>query len=200
MSMANLHGWVFTLPQDVIVTWDGISDSSPGHVQILSGSTFGSISIANTSTANATITFTFNVSLETDNQHYCLLSGPPNYQFDGAQPLNAIWRSDFYRYTELNFCWRMTKADTVITFPKGMPILFLMNYPINLLQSTDIQFKNAEDDPTLNEDKANYSKQRENFYAESPEWTWGNFYKKGIGPDKKQLVENPFKITLMEPK
>ena len=200
MTMANMHGWEFSLPQDVVVVWDGISDSDPSHVKIVSGDTFGPLTIASASTANATVTFTFNVSIETDSEHYCLLSGPPNYPFEGAQPLDAVWRSDFYRYTELNFCWRLTKANTEIVFPKGMPVLFLMNYPIGLLQSTEISFKSAEDNVSLSEDKAAYSRQRQEFYQKSPDWAWGNFYKKGVGPDNKKLVDSPFKLTLMEPK
>lgn len=200
MSMSNMHGWEFTLPHDVVAIWDGISDSGSDHVKILSGETFNGINIATTTTANATITFYFNVNIETDKDHYCLLSGPPNYPFEGAQALNAVWRSDFYNYSPVNFCWRFTKANKEITFPKGMPVMFLMNYPIGLLETTDIVFKEVGENPTLKSRIGKYNKKRHDFYAKSPAWSWGNFYKKGIGPDDEKLVDNPFKLSLNEPK
>jgi hypothetical protein len=81
-----------------------------------------------------------------------------------------------------------------------MPVMFLMNYPIGLLESTHIDFKNIEDTPPLKERVGNYGKKRQDFYANSPAWSWGNFYKKGIGPEDVPLVSNPFKISLMDPK
>jgi hypothetical protein len=199
MSMSNMHGWEFTLPHDVVVVWDGVSNAQSDHVKILSGEKLGNLTIATTITGNATITFHFNVNVETDKGHYCLLSGPPNYPFEGAQPLNAVWRSDFYNYSQINFCWRMTKANEEITFPKGMPVMFLMNYPIGLLEKTEIEFKNVEDAPTLKDRAEKYTKKRQSFYASSPAWSWGNFYKKGIGPDDEVLVDNPFKLSLKDP-
>ena len=77
--------------------------------------------------------------------------------------------------------------------------MFLMNYPIGLLENTDISFKNVEDAPTLKSRIDKYRKKRLDFYAESPPWSWGNFYKKGIGPENEKLVENPFKISLKAP-
>ena len=197
--MSNMHGWEFTLPHDVVVVWDGISDPQSDHVRILSGEKFGDITIATTITGNATITFYFNINVETDKDHYCLLSGPPNYLFEGAQPLNAVWRSDFYNYSQLNFCWRITRANEEVVFPKGMPVMFLMNYPIGLLENTEIDFKNVEDAPILKSKMSKYRQKRKDFYANSPAWSWGNFYKKGIGPDDEKLVENPFKLSLKEP-
>jgi hypothetical protein len=199
MAMSNMHGWEFSLPHDVVVTWDGITDAQGDHVKILSGEKFGDLTIATTITGNATVTFYFNTHIETDKDHYCLLSGPPNYPFEGAQALNAVWRSDFYSYSQVNFCWRITKANEEITFPKGMPVMFLMNYPIGLLESTDIDFKNVEDAPILKERVEAYGKKRQDFYANSPAWSWGNFYKKGIGPEDVPLVDNPFKISLKDP-
>jgi hypothetical protein len=199
MAMSNKHGWEFVLPHDVVVTWDGISDSNKDHVKVLSGGTFEGQPIVLTTTGTATVTFLFNINIETDKDHYCLLSGPPNYPFDGAQPLNAVWRSDFYNYSSVNFCWRLTKANEEVTFPKGMPVMFLMNYPIGLLESTDISFKNVEDSPVVKNDMREYAKKRKNFYANSKPWDWGNFYKKGIGPDDTRLVDNPFKLSLKEP-
>lgn len=198
--MSNMHGWEFSLPHDVVVIWDGVSDSGDSHVKILSGEKLENITIASTVTGNATLTFHFNVNIETDKAHYCVLSGPPNYLFEGAQALNAIWRSDFYNYAPINFCWRITKANEEIVFPKGMPVMYLMNYPIGLLEGTEIEFKDVEPDSDLETQIKSYRVKRQEFYKDSPAWSWGNFYKKGIGPSDEVLVENPFKLSLKDPK
>ena len=79
-----MHGWEFILPHDVVAIWDGIADSSPDHVKILSGGDYNGISIAHPNTANGTITFEFNINLETDKDLYVLLNGAPNMFFNGA--------------------------------------------------------------------------------------------------------------------
>lgn len=199
MTVANTHGWEFVLPHDVTVLWDGVNSSDSKHVQILSGANYNNVNIASTVTANGTITFHFNIAIETDKNHYCLLSGPPNYPFTGAQPLNAVWRSDYYNYNEVNFCWKITVADRPITFPKGMPVMFLQNYPIGLLESTEIAFGDYENNPELKSNTEKYATKKQEFYKEAEPWTWSNFYKKGIGPNDERFLDSIFRVKLMEP-
>jgi hypothetical protein len=90
-------------------------------------------------------------------------------------------------------------ADRPVTFPKGMPIMFLQNYPIGLLESTEIAFGDYENNLELKENTEKYALKKSEFYTEAQPWTWSNFYKKGVGPNDERFLESIFRVKLMEP-
>lgn len=180
MTNANLNGWEFVLKNDVEIRWDGISDTSPDHVEILKGS--GAV---DNKTANATISFNLHGFLETDSDHYCFLMGPPNYFVDGAKPMAAIIRSDWYKHTSLQYCWKITTPNKVIKFPAGTPFLFLFNYPKNLLETTDFFIKKATPDQT--QAMAEYGNRRDTFDRSG--FKFPNLYRKQL--DSKPSPKDP---------
>lgn len=140
MSMANRHGWEFLLPQDVEVIWDGISDTSSTHVKILKGEYLpNGLRLVDPKTANGTITFFLNSYIETDPGHYLIMNGPSNHFVLGAVPMNALIRSDLTHKNDLQYCWQLTLANTPILFKKGTPFLTIYNYPVSLLESTNVE-------------------------------------------------------------
>jgi hypothetical protein len=176
ITTSNLHGWDFILPQDVEVIWDGVNSSSSTHVQILKGNTLESGNVlADSLTANGTVTFHLNAFIETDPDHFVFLQGPPNYFLDGAKPMTALVRSDWYRHTGVQFCWKITTPNKPILFKKGTPIARIMNYPIGLLESTSLYVEPA---PEKYRQQSNlYNAERQAFYKANP-GKWPLLYKK----------------------
>ena len=198
MTNANVSGWEFILPQDVVVVWDGINDSSSNHIKIIDGQYFNNKEIVRTTTGNGMLTFNLGVSIETDKDHYCILKGSPNYFLDDASPIEVIMRSDYYNFIENFICWKITTPNKPITFKKGMPIAFLVNYPIHLLESTLIEFKDISKNIEKNNQINKYNSLKENFYKKSKDWEWSHFYKKGTMSDENSIEVN-LKPNLMEP-
>jgi hypothetical protein len=188
MTTANLHGWEFVLREDVEVIWDGISNTEPNHVKVLRGE-YGSNGkkIVDTTTANATITFNLDAYIQTDEDHYCLLMGPPNHFVQGAKPMSALIRSDWYKTSPLQYCWQITTPNKPVVFPKGTPFLFMLNYPKNLIESTELLVSpmTKEDHDNIN----NYQSERQKYYKENP-GKFPNMYRKGIN----SLTENSEKF------
>lgn len=182
---ANFNGWEIILPEEVVVIWDGISNTESYHVKILKGKTWKKFIIAETSTANSTISFNINATIETDPNHYLLLSGPPNYFIDGAIPMNALVKTNWYTNTRLQFCWKLTKKNKKIIFPKGMPFVFLQNYPIDLLEKTTFKIKQAslEKEKQLKE----YQEKRSILKKNNP---FPNLYKKGLDEKLNKISNN----------
>jgi len=178
MTTSNLHGWEFVLKQDVEVIWDGISSTESHHVKILRGeyNPEGKKVVDNT-TANATIAFNLDAYIETDQDHYCLFMGPPNHFVKGAKPMSALIRSDWYKTSPLQYCWQITTPNKPVLFPKGTPFLFIMNYPKNLLESTNFAIKQMTEDDRLNIDR--YQAERQKYYQENP-GKFPNMYRKGV--------------------
>jgi hypothetical protein len=202
MSIANSHGWEFLLPHDVRVIWDGVIDDNLGHTQILEGEFYNGEKIVSVDSGMGTVSFDFNCFIETDKDHYCILQQSPNSEYKDVYPLSAVWRSDYFNYHPLFFCWKITEPNKEIVFKKGTPVMFMMNYPIGLLENTDIYFEKADENFMNNFKK--YIRKRSAFFQENPQDEYPrkntNFYKKGIGPNDEKFLYKPWKLVLKEPK
>lgn len=198
MTSAHISGWEFILPQDIVIIWDGISDSSGEHIKILEGEFYQGIKLVRTDTANSMLTFNLNVAIETDSDHYSILKGAPNYFFPDADPVEVVIRTDYFNFIENFFCWKIKTANKPITFKKGMPIAFLVNYPNSLLESTDIEFKDISISDVKSIQQSEYLKLKENFYDNAKDWEWSHFYKKGQVSQNKKIDIN-IRPRLMEP-
>lgn len=197
MNMINRHGWEFLLPHDVEVIWDGINDSSSEHVQILNGEFYSSGKrFVHTGTANGTITFSLDCLIETDKDHYCLLSGPPNYFVDGVKPMNGLIRSDWYHFNPIEFSWKITTPNKKITFKKGEAFAFIMNYPKNLINDTNFYIKKANQ--AEKERMVNYGHARQKFYEENNN-AWTCWYRDAKERENKRVLEESQKITPKNP-
>lgn len=202
MSVVNNHGWEFLLPQDVRVIWDGVIDDNLGHTQILEGESYNGEKIVSTDSGMGTVTFFFNSFVETDKEHYLMLQPSPNTEYTDVYPLSAVWRSDYFKYHPIFFCWKITEPNKEILFKKGTPIMFMMNYPIGLLENTDITFEKA--DEGFIETFKKYVKKRAAFFVENPQTEYPrkntNFYRDGIGPNNEKFLDKPWRLKLKEPK
>jgi hypothetical protein len=195
LTTATLHGWDFLMPHDVEVIWDGVNDPSPSHIKILTGGCLEDGTIfAGNETGNTTITFHLQAILETDIDHYLLLSGSPFVEVNGALPMDALLRSDWYHHTPLQYSWRLTVPNVPVLFKKGTPFLRIINYPIGLLEKTDIILDTATD-----EQKAfmhNYNAGRDKFYSDNPDFKFGNMYKKttkSTDPNAPTYLNEPYR-------
>lgn len=194
LTTVGLHGWEFILKDDLEVIWDGISNTEPDHVKILKGrySKNGN-SIVDTATANATIAFNLSLFIETDPDHYVILMGPPNHFVQGAKPMTAIIRSDWYKNSALQYCWQLTTPNKPILFKGGDPFLFIMNYPKNLLENTSFSIKqmSLEEKNKINQ----YHEERNKYYKENP-GKFANMYRKGVDgltDQANKFLDKPFK-------
>ena len=203
MSVANIHGWDFVLPQDVVVQWDGVIDDNLGHMNILEGQFYNGEKIVSSDSGMGIVTFFFNCFVETDKDHYLLLNAPSNYNIAGAYPLNALWRSDYYNYHQLFFCWKVEKFNEPVLFKKGTPVMSMINYPKNLLESTSIIVTNIDQEPKVKSDYVDYTNKRAKFSQENPQTEYprklAQYYRKGIGPNNEQFLSCRFSPTLKEP-
>jgi hypothetical protein len=91
--------------------------------------------------------------------------------------MTALVRSDWYTYSSLQFCWKLTTPNKVVTFKAGEPFLRVINYPKNLLESTEVSVNVAT--PEMRSRAGSYSQERAKYYEEHPN-KWPFMYKKAI--------------------
>lgn len=123
MTMANTLGWSISFEEDIEFEWDGITDTSPDHVSVYSGS------MASSGRGNATLSIDTGCIFRTD-ENTSLLSIPvPNYFIDGISPYTNIISTSFYQFS-LPIAWRITKPNYRFTIKAGEPVITVI--PISL--------------------------------------------------------------------
>lgn len=195
MNTVAFHGWEFVLPCDVKFIWDGIADEDPSHVKILEGQYINGCQLVDSGTANGTITFNIGYLIKTDPDHNILMSGAPNTFIDGVTPMNAILQTDWYHWNIAQFCWKIHKANEVITIPKGTPFLFIKNYPKTLLETTNFVIRDAKQEEFEGIDR--YNALRDSY--RNNDWTWHQLYKRGMDADEVSHLSKPYKPNPSKP-
>jgi hypothetical protein len=195
---AMSNGWEIKLPQDLIVRWDGPSDELREHyappVSIISGQFYKDIQVATNETGSGFITFVFGFIAETDDDHYLTISGPPNYIFKDAQPLTGLLRSNRVLHHPLQITWKINTENKEILFPKGMPLCFISIHKKHTTELTDVEIRQTNKEKQDNFTK--YTRMRAEYKGSDGQWTWAQFYKKGIDESGTKVYESIKKMIL----
>ncbi|MGA1049614.1 MAG: DUF6065 family protein, partial [Minisyncoccia bacterium] len=93
VSLVNTIGYSISFLDDIEFIWDGISDTNPDHVKII---TCGQ-NVCNTNRANGTISFNTGLYFKTDENISIISISPPNYFIDGAFAMSSIISTSFYQ-------------------------------------------------------------------------------------------------------
>jgi hypothetical protein len=133
MTAVNSHGWTINLEEECVVEWDGTDQQ--GSVKVISGP-------GEENVAGGFVTFRFPYIFSTSENFYLWCSGQPNYTRDDMFPLNAIIRTDWYPAT-FQFTWKLTRPGKII-FEVGMPVMFFMPYPKNLIDNVSLAMYDVE--------------------------------------------------------
>jgi hypothetical protein len=168
VSLTNQLGWGISFPEDIVFIWDGISDSTPDHIKIISGDKY-----AFAGRGNATVSFNTGIVFKTDENASLLTMPVPNYLRDGVQPFTTIISSSFFQQP-FPCALRVTRPNVEITIKANTPIFSII--PINLeeIQNSEIIFEDPELLPELNFNPSEYHTEakRVNMLGK-----WSNFYR-----------------------
>jgi hypothetical protein len=137
ISVTNRLGWGISFPEDIVFTWDGITDTSPDHITILKGHKY-----ADTTRGNATISFKSGLVFKTDDQTTMLTMPTPNLFIRGAQCYTTLISTSFYLHS-LPLAWRATEPNIEITIPAGTPVATVVPLSLTSLES-DYELQIAE--------------------------------------------------------
>ncbi len=134
VSMANTVGWSISFLDDIEFIWDGISDTTPDHVTILSGP----VGVPTTVRGNATISFYSGFYFDTPENVSMLQIVPPNFFVDGATPFTTVISTSVLKEA-IPIAWRITRPNTIIKIPAGMPVATFI--PISLKEYQDVELE-----------------------------------------------------------
>jgi len=184
IGLTNQLGWGISFPEDISFIWDGINDSSPEHVKIMSGEKYVS-----TGRANATISFNTGISFETE-KNVSILSMPvPNYPRDGITPFSTIMSTSFFN-EDLPCAWIITRPNVEITIKANTPIIAILPIDLSELQGSEIDLLPIDQKKPQSVDMNEYGN---TIYEINRNGKWTNFYRDGVDHKGKKLGEHQVK-------
>jgi hypothetical protein len=124
LNLTNRLGWGISFPEDIVVIWDGVTDTTPDHIKILKGEKYVS-----TGRGNATLSFNTGLILSTDPETSIMAMPVPNQFVRGAQCYTTVISTSFYIHT-FPIAWRITEPNTEICIPANTPVASVL--PISL--------------------------------------------------------------------
>lgn len=142
VTLANGIGYSISFTEDIEFIWDGILDGKPDHIEILKAPEHS----CHTGRGNATISFNTEVMFRTDENLSMIGIVPPNYFIDGAVPFTSIISTSFYEYP-FPAAWRVTRPNTKIVIPAGMPVTTVVPISLGELCSYELDLYDKPYDP-----------------------------------------------------
>jgi hypothetical protein len=184
VTITNSLGWSISFPEEISFIWDGISDSSPHHVKVLSGEKYVS-----TGRANGTISFNPGLGFKTDKDLSLLCIPTPNLFIRGVQCFTTLISSSFF-HGDFPIAWKITEPMVKITIPANTPVANIIPISLTELQNSEITFVDSRLMPSTNCSSEETMK-KINEITQSGSWT--NFYRDAVDACGNSLGEHEVK-------
>lgn len=184
VTLTNGLGWGISFPEDITFIWDGISDTSPDHVKILSGEKY-----AYSGRANATVSFNTGLMFRTDKDTSILQMPVPNQIIDGVQPFTTLISTSFFK-GELPCAWRITRPNVEITIKAGTPVISVLPISLGSLNNSEMIMKSITDLPVNYFNDSDYSNI---VYELNRQGKWSNFYRDAVDPKGNSIGSHEVK-------
>ena len=181
MTVANVSGWELVLPHDVVVTWDDRLSTA----RVIEGEFTKSGWHLVQNSITGMVSFALGYSIRTEPGIHIALSGSPNFYLDGAFPLAATVPTDWWP-DEVNMNWAITKTNTEILFPAGMPYAFFtICRPLDLSEAI-FTTSNMWEDQDLVKERSEYNRNKFKKLEDEP-WTWTKGIRSGMNSQGVQI-------------
>jgi hypothetical protein len=171
ITLTNGLGWGISFPEDISFIWDGVFDSTPDHIKILSGEKYVS-----TNRGQATVSFDTGLLFRTDENVSLLTMPVPNQFIPGATAFTTLMSTSFYR-GGLPIAWMVTSPNIEITIPAGTPVAAVIPISIGELQKQELLVIDSPPDPEFYRQTRN---DLEALVEASKTGTWAHLYRNAI--------------------
>lgn len=194
ISLSNRLGWGISYPEDITFVWDGINDSTPDHVKVISGSNY-----AHPNRGNRTISFYTDLTfVGEDVENISLLTMPvPNQFIRGAQCMSTVISTSVLA-SDLPIAWMITEPNIEITIPAGTPVAAIMPLSLTDIQSYELDIRKGR--PAY-EDNSWNARMRDRGIAsqeKNSKGEWTHFYRDAVDHNGDPLGKHEAKKIIMK--
>jgi len=176
VSLSNRLGWGISFPEDIVFIWDGINDSTPDHVKIISGEKY-----ATTRRGNRTISFNTDIIFAGENnENLTLLTMPvPNQFIKGAQCMTTLISTSVLS-NEFPIAWMITEPNIEITVPANTPVAAIMPISLSDIQNHEVEIRSGRPEYMTQEWSNNMSERAEAQQDMNSRGEWTHFYRDAL--------------------
>lgn len=186
LTAANTMGWEILNPVDVEISWTGIEGGDQLNIKAESHDPFAPVPHFGSGTVTWYIPFLF----RTPPDYGLLIAGPANHDKQHIVPLDAFVRSDWVPFP-FTMNWRLTSANTPVTFKAGEPICRIMPYPLALLNDMELELHDLSEDPAFMQQVQDWDRNRQVNYQKQKE-AEQQWAKEGHKPELKELWNSQY--------
>jgi hypothetical protein len=176
ISLSNRLGWGISFPEDIVFIWDGINDSTPDHVKVLSGGIY-----ARSNRGNRTISFNTGITFTgEENTNITLLTMPvPNQFIRGAQCMTTLLSTSVLA-GELPVAWMITEPNIEITIPANTPVAAILPISLSDIQDHDLEIRSGRPEYETPEWNENMKARAKASQAMNSKGEWTHFYRDAV--------------------
>ncbi|WP_343856637.1 DUF6065 family protein [Aliiglaciecola litoralis] len=186
LTAANTMGWELLNPVDVEISWSGLENGDRLNIKPAKHDPFAPVPHFGSGTVTWYLPFLF----RTPPEYGLLISGPANHDKQSITPLDAFVRTDWVPFP-FTMNWRITQADTPITFAAGEPICRIMPFPLTLLNEMQMEFHDLGEDPVFMQKVKEWESNRQRNYQKQKE-AEASWAAQGKKPELKELWNSQY--------
>lgn len=186
VTLSNGLGLGISFPEDISFIWDGITDTSPNHIKILSGEKYCSLG-----RGNATLSFNTELYIRTDEDITMLHMPAPNFFTDGFQAYTTLISTSFFN-SPFPCAIRVTSPNKIITIKANQPISALIPLSLSNLNKIDFNIKKISDFPVATPKEIKSKSHRPLIKG-----LWTDYYRDAVDPNGNKIGSHEVKSIKM---
>jgi len=159
LSIANSHGYVFSLKKPVQFMWNGKNTVSDITIKTNPDNMISSIF------GNGIITIHLDYIVTTDKGDNIVITGPHNQIFPGMHHLTGIYESDWAPFS-FTMNYKITHPEQLITITPNQPICQIYPIPRNYIEEDITTIKHISENPQLESNYQQFSDSRGKFLSD----------------------------------
>jgi hypothetical protein len=184
VTMANTIGWTLSSPVDISFTWNGIIDTTPDTVNILSGKEY-----AYTGRGQGTISFMTGLIFKSEKNISLLTINCPNYFYEDFEVMSSVISTSFYP-NELPLAIKSKIPNKEIIIKAGEPIATIIPISLTSLKDESIEIKDFVFTQEYTDAQKNYGDAAQEV-NKSGKWT--DWYRDAINENGNSVGEHEVK-------
>ncbi len=184
VTMANSIGWTLSCPVDLKFIWNGITDTTPDTVKILSGEQYGY-----TGRGQGTVSLMTGLIFKSKQDVSLLTINCLNYFYEDFEVMASLISTSFYP-NELPLAIKAKTANKEIIIKAGTPIATIIPISLTKLKDEFIEIENFIHNPEYAQKQKSYGDAAQEI-NKSGQWT--DWYRDAVDENKNSVGSHEVK-------
>jgi hypothetical protein len=184
VTTANTVGWTLSCPEDISFIWNGIVDTTPDTVKILSGEKY-----CYTGRGQGTLSFNTGIIFRSEKDISVLSITPQNYFYEDFEVMSSLISTSFLN-VDFPLAIKAKTPNKEIIIKAGTPIATIIPISLTMLKEESIEIKNFMPDPEYHNKLKSYGEAAQKI-NQSGKWT--DWYRDAVDENGNSIGDHEVK-------